>query len=134
MNTIPPEGTCGPLELFMHRGVKAENERLHKEFASDPGDYGCGEYWTDNIDMAKVYGKVKSKIIKLNRVYHIPKDELKLLIEEYRTCKIQDGLTVRRENSNRLTEYFKNKEYEAVLTYGYESFTEKSICIFKNGK
>ena len=131
MNTIPPEGTCGPLELIMHRGIKPKHERLHPEFASDPGDYGSGEYWTDCLKSAKKYGEVISKTIKLDRVYNLPMEECRELINKYNTCQEMDT-TRRLENVARLTEYFKSKGYEAVLIYGYEDFTQTSICVFSN--
>ena len=42
---FPNEGTAGKFKMKMYRGLKKESEHLHKNFASDPGDYGCGEYW-----------------------------------------------------------------------------------------
>ena len=114
----------------MYRGVRSGTERLHADFASDPGDYGCGEYWTDDESFAAVYGEVISREIVLECVYHIPKIELLALIEEYRTCKMEDGHEKRRENSLRLSAFFKSKGYQAVLTDGYETHTAKGLCVF----
>lgn len=126
----PNSGESGPFKLMMYRGFKPPSERLNENFASDPGDYGVGEYWTDNETFAAHYGVVENKYIELENVYHIPKHELKRLIEEYRTCKIEDGHETRKANSLRLTQKFKDMGYRAVLTVGYESFTVMGLCIF----
>lgn len=126
----PKSGEVGSFKLMMYRGTKPEKERLKTEFASDPGDYGAGEYWTDDKSFAEGYGEVLEQLIELENVYHIPKQELKELIEEYRTCKMEDGHETRLKNSKRLTEMFKSKGYKAVLTEGYETFTAKGLCIF----
>lgn len=128
----PEVGKVGKFKLAMYRGVKAINKRISEEFASDPGDYGVGEYWTNSLEHAELYGDVKSKIIELDNVYHIPLDELILLIKEYQTCQISDSHKIRRENSQRLTEFFLSKGYKAVLTIGYEDFTSMGLCIFNN--
>jgi hypothetical protein len=126
----PEEGQAGPFRMMMYRGIKKESDRLHKEFASDPGDYGCGEYWTDCKEFASGYGDVISKLIVLENVYRIPKDDVLPLIAKYETCKMELGREKRLENSRLLTEMFKSKGYQAVLTYGYESFTIFGLCIF----
>ncbi|USD68147.1 hypothetical protein [Vibrio sp. SCSIO 43136] len=126
----PPVGECGRFKLQMYRGKKAKSERLSNQFASDPGDYGCGEYWADNYEFAKGYGDVQQKLIELDCVYHIPAEELTQLIEQFRTCKVQDGHEQRLINSQRLTNHFKQQGYQAVLTTGYEDFTTKGLCIF----
>lgn len=127
----PNEGTVGKFKMKMYRGLKKESEHLHEEFASDPGDYGRGEYWTDDLEFAAGYGNVISKEIELNNVYCIPRDEVLPLIYEYETCK--SGLTreQRLENTTRLTEMFKAKGYSAVLTMNYESFDVMGLCIFE---
>jgi hypothetical protein len=48
MNHAQPEvtpevGKSGCFRVTMFRGVGVD--KLHAEFASDPGDYGRGEYW-----------------------------------------------------------------------------------------
>lgn len=126
----PLAGKVGPFKLKMYRGDRASNTRLTIDFASDPGDYGVGEYWTNSKDHAEFYGNVRSEIIELDDVYHIPSDELKRLIEEYRTCKMEDGHEKRKDNSLRLTEMFKSKGYKAVLTIGYEDLSSMGLCIF----
>ena len=127
---FPPEGEVGSVEMKMYRGIKCRTEHLNEKFASDPGDYGCGEYWTDNIEFAKIYGDVVEKIITIDSVYHIPNKELSEIIELYRTCKIEDGAEVRLQNCLRLTEDLKSKGYKAVLTKGYENFDVIGVCIF----
>jgi len=126
----PNEGEAGPFKMMMYRGVKKDSDHIHEKFASDPGDYGCGEYWTDNEDFASSYGEVISKIIELDTVYRIPKDEVLALIDNYETCKMHLGHQKRLEGSRKLTEMFKSKGYQAVLTVGYEDFTSMGLCIF----
>jgi hypothetical protein len=126
----PEEGEVGKLKLLMHRGVKDRSEHLHEKFASDPGDYGCGEYWTDNKDFAAIYGEVISKVIELDNVYRIPSVHVLPLIEEYETCKMDFGRERRLEGSLRLTKFFKEKGYDAVLTVGYESSNVLGLCVF----
>lgn len=126
----PKEGEVGKLKLLMYRGVKDKSEHLHESFASDPGDYGCGEYWTDNKDFAANYGEVISKVIELDNVYRIPRDQVLPLIEEYKTCKMHLGREIRLEGSLRLTKFFKDTGYSAVLTVGYESPDVLGLCVF----
>lgn len=126
----PKSGKVGSFKMKMYRGIKPDSERLNQEFASDPGDYGCGEYWTDDKRFAEIYGEVIEKNITIDDVYHIPKEELKKMIEEYRTCKMEDDHRARNKNSMRLTDEFKSRGYKAVLTEGYESFGIKGLCIF----
>ena len=126
----PAPGKAGQFSLLMYRGEKPKDERLSKNFASDPGDYGTGEYWTNEKELADSYGSVRSKLIELDNVYHIPSDEIMELIEEYRTCKMEDGHNKRSESSMRLTLMLKSKGYEAVLTIGYEDFKSMGLCIF----
>lgn len=127
---IPSEGQVGSLELIMYRGIKSHDERLAESFASDPGDYGSGEYWSDSHEFAALYGEVKQQVIKLDGVYHVGRAELRALIDEYQTCNIMIGHAKRKENADRLTEHFQSKGYAAVFTVGYESDSVGSICIF----
>lgn len=126
----PEEGEVGKFRLQMHRGVKDKSQYLHDKFASDPGDYGCGEYWTDSKEFASIYGEVISKVIELENVYRIPQEQVLPLIEEYETCKMHLGRDRRLEGSLRLTNMFKEKGYSAVLTVGYESYGILGLCIF----
>jgi len=126
----PEEGEVGKFKLQMYRGVKDKSQHLHDNFASDPGDYGCGEYWTDSEEFASIYGEVISKVIELENVYRIPKAQVLPLIEEYETCKMLLGHDRRLEGSVRLTNMFKEKGYAAVLTMGYESEGILGLCIF----
>lgn len=126
----PNAGDIGPLKMEMYRGIRRASERLDSDFASDPGDYGAGEYWTDDAEFAANYGEVHRATIALDRVYHIPKAELLELIAEYRTCRMEDGHPKRRENALRLTKHFQSLGYEAVLTVGYEFFDVIGLCIF----
>ena len=118
--------------MLMYRGIRPSESRIHSEFASDPGDYGQGEYWSNRRSFAEVYGEVIEREIDLESVYHIPSNELHELIESYRTCKIEDGRKQRLDGAKRLTEHFKSRGYSAVLTYGYESFGTYGLCIFDN--
>jgi hypothetical protein len=129
----PCPGKGGLLHLAMYRGIKAKSDRLAEEFASDPGDYGCGEYWTDCEAHAQFYGDVSKKYISLDNVYHIPPDELMELIKTYGTCDMQSEKKTRRESSTRMTEFFKSKGYEGVLTFGYEAPDIFGLCIFDSG-
>jgi hypothetical protein len=126
----PEEDEVGKFKMLMYRGIKKEAEHLHDEFASDPGDYGQGEYWTDNKEFAAIYGEVISKTIELDNVYRIPQNQVLPLIEEYETCKIHLGPEKRLEGSIRLTNMFKDKGYSAVLTLGYESTEILGLCVF----
>ncbi|HFQ4945512.1 TPA: hypothetical protein ACGUVO_003558, partial [Vibrio vulnificus] len=129
-NMYPKDGEVGKFKLLMYRGVKDKSAHLHEEFASDPGDYGCGEYWTDNKEFAAIYGEVISKVIELDNVYRIPKGEVLPLIEQYETCKMHLGHEKRLEGASKLTKLFKEKGYSAVLTVGYESPNILGLCIF----
>ena len=126
----PEEGQVGKFKMLMYRGVRKDSERLDERFASDPGDYGQGEYWSDNRELASVYGDVISKIIKLDNVYRISNNKVLSLIEEYETCKIHLDYVNRLKGSISLTKMFKSQGYDAVLTAGYENFTSLGLCIF----
>lgn len=127
----PKEGEVGKFKMVMHRGTRSVSEYCHEEFANDPGDYGRGEYWTDNENMAALYGSVESKLIELENVFHIPQKDVLPLIEEYKTCKIHEGCDVRLNGATKLTEMFKSKGYKAVLTVGYEDYKSLGLCIFQ---
>jgi len=135
MNRMPKPGTVGLFDATpMFRGVPGAKHRVCEEFATDPGDYGCGQYYTNSIQTANNYagndGAISVRTITVKNAYTIPLDELRKLIREYGTCKIEDGRPARLERSKKLTEYFKSKGYAAVVTINYESFDEVAICIF----
>ncbi|WP_119685612.1 hypothetical protein [Acinetobacter pittii] len=127
---FPEEGTVGKFRKKMYRGLKKQSDYLHNKYASDAGDYGRGEYWTDNEEFAAIYGEVISKEIELDNVYCIPQDQVLPLIYEYETCKMELGAEKRLENATKLTEMFKAKGYSAVLTTQYESPDILGLCIF----
>lgn len=43
-DACPDEGASGEFRMTMFRGTPPT--RRHAEFASDPGDYGRGVYWS----------------------------------------------------------------------------------------
>lgn len=53
-----------PFERFLYRGVKPAGGRA---FASDPGDFGRGIYWTSVKAQAKAYGpEIRRERVRLD--------------------------------------------------------------------
>ena len=120
----------------MFRGVKAPDKRRSEFFASDPGDYGRGIYWTSSYETAEVYGEVTNSLIILERVLLVPTDELMKLIKSYVTCNMSSdwGRERRLKGAQDMTDYFKGLGAEAVLSCGYEGGSDDyGLCIFGHG-
>jgi hypothetical protein len=47
--------------------IRIKAYRGEKSYASDPGDFGRGQYWSTSKAVAKCYGVMRSKILYLNR-------------------------------------------------------------------
>ena len=125
---IPDYGTIGSLRMNMFRGTGANTN--HSKFASDPGDYGRGQYWTDSFDFAQKYGNVQETLIVLDDILFIPKGFLTRTIREFGTTDLSLGKSVRLSNSQRLTDHFQSIGCKGILTFDYESFGIFGLCIF----
>lgn len=100
----------------MYRGVRPK--RYGKDYASDPGDLGKGEYWTSNIHYARGYGKVKTRKIKLKNPLHLDSTQASILADRYRTVR---GFPHQREaGARRMSEYLKSRGYDGLVVKGYE--------------
>lgn len=100
----------------MYRGVRPKKHG--KDYASDPGDLGKGEYWTSNIHYARGYGKTTKKKIRLKNPLHLTASQASILIDRYKTVR---GHTHQREKgAAKLSAHFKSRGYDGVVVKGYE--------------
>ncbi len=72
----------------LHRGERPK--RVDQVFASDPGDFGRGLYYTTSQARARQYGPVLTKIIKLQNPLILSDAEAYQLSEEYETVKLNE--------------------------------------------
>jgi 8-oxo-dGTP pyrophosphatase MutT (NUDIX family) len=104
-----------PFEKKLYRGQR--EMQMNRGYASDPGDFGRGVYWTSDIHRAKAYGKLITQVVKLsNPIY--------LTVEQAYDLGEQDyGNLVRGETADRL------KKAEAMtldlLAKGYDGLVAK---------
>ena len=75
------------MEMYRGEGVNAEAKQ-ERGFASDPGDYGRGEYWTDSQAFASNYGTVRKTVIELRNALRLdPNEMVRLIRDEYGMTK-----------------------------------------------
>ena len=127
-SVCPPEGQAGEFKMQMYRGKGAKSN--DPRFASDPGDYGRGTYYAGSKEFAAFYGTVTDHTVELANAFRPSIDQLRVLIEEYRTCKMQDGRDARFLAAQRLTDDMKAQGYDGLVVFGYETFEEWSACVF----
>ncbi len=110
-------------QMPLYRGV---TDKRGKEFASDPGDFGRGEYWSSDPHVAKAYSsKVKCETIVLFNPIQLLEIEAYILADDmYGTIrgknKIGSGcgeIKDRLENSSKLTADLVSLGHDGFVVY-----------------
>jgi hypothetical protein len=129
----PEAGLSGEFQMTMYHGASTKGR--HASFASDPGDYGRGEYWTNCPQTAEIYagvgGRVLIREIRLQNALHLSVEEiLRLATQVYHTTVMENGSAARLRGSAQFTADMKSKGHDGVVVYGYEALGEWSACLF----
>ncbi|MGX1691577.1 hypothetical protein [Brevundimonas naejangsanensis] len=127
---FPAVGESGEFRMWMYRGISGR--RNHPDFASDPGDYGRGEYWVCTREHAEGYaqhgGEVIEGEIHLKNALHLSVSDIVERAKHY-------GTTIgarhnRLAASERLTRDMQAQGHDGIVSNGYEDFTSWSACVF----
>ncbi len=117
--------------MRMYRGLSGR--RNHSDFASDPGDYGRGEYWVCSREHAEIYaqhgGEVVEAVIHLKNALHLSASDIVEQAKHYGTT-IGTRKT-RLAASEQLTRDMQAKGHDGIVSDGYEDFTSWSACVFQ---
>ncbi len=129
---FPAEGTAGAFRMLMYRGIRATP--LNSTYASDPGDYGRGLYWSNRRETAELYaagGQIIEGVVELRHAMRLsPKEVTRYGREVYGFTVLEKGSDARIAAAERFTADMKAAGYDGVVTYGYESFHEWGACVF----
>jgi len=118
------------MEMYRGEGVNAEAKQ-ERGFASDPGDYGRGEYWTDSQAFASNYGTVRKTVIELRNALRLdPNEMVRLIRDEYGMTKAWLPQRERIAAAERFTRDMLAKGYDGIAAYGYEQPDIWSVCVF----
>lgn len=133
IDIYPSADDAGPFCMKMFRGVPAQ--RRHQAFASDPGDYGRGTYWSSSEEFAQLYagddGQVHCQIIQLQNVLHMSPAEIKRHAREvYRTTRMEDGHEARLQGATKMAADMKASGFDGIVTFGYETPDSWGACVF----
>lgn len=129
-DVYPAVGESGEFRMRMYRGLSGR--RNHPDFASDPGDYGRGEYWVCTRDHAAIYaqhgGEVLETEIHLKNALYLSSSDIVEQAKRYGTTSgtRDDRLAA----SEQLTRAMQAKGYDGIVSDGYEDFTSWSACVF----
>lgn len=75
--------------LLVYRGIR--ERRADQPFASDPGDFGRGVYYTTSLSRAKAYSKtVESKTIRFDNPLLLLVEQAYQLADSYQTVRLPD--------------------------------------------
>jgi hypothetical protein len=129
----PKLGEAGTFEMFMYRGIKPLD--LARGYASDPGDYGRGEYWASCLDFAKHYaggdGQILQDVVRLENALHLSGfDIIRFGREVYGYTLVETGSEARIAAAEAFTKDMKEKGYDGIVTYDYESTGVWGVCKF----
>jgi hypothetical protein len=117
--------------MRMWRGVKQPAEHLNKHFASDPGDYGRGEYWSNNQEFSSLYGDLIEREIYLVNALRLSSKEISTLARDiYGTTRMEHTAADRLAASERLTADIRARGHDGIVVLGYESPGIWSACVF----
>lgn len=103
----------------VRRGIK--RKRINLPFASDPGDFGRGIYYTTNYHNAKAYGPVEKSILKLQNPIVLSVEEAYQLADKYHTVHLPND-NVKRTTQEMLAQLVTNAETmtRAMISQGYD--------------
>lgn len=129
---VPLVGTSGPFKMDMFRGLATDIlERNGHRYRSDAGDYGRGEYWIQNRAIARAYGKVIAKTIRLTNALHLESNEIVILARDvYGTTMNKGKNHCTFEAAGRLTKDMLAKGHDGIVVCGYEYKNVWSACVF----
>jgi hypothetical protein len=129
---FPNAGESGFFRMEMYRGEGVNAElKVERGFASDPGDYGRGEYWTDSMEFASTYGNVRRAVVELNNALRLdPKEMVRLIRDEYGITKAWLPHEQRLAAVERFTREMLANGYDGIVVYGYELPGIWSACVF----
>jgi hypothetical protein len=128
-DVCPDEGASGEFRMTMYRGTSSEPR--HTEFASDPGDYGRGAYWSATQEHASIYGPVIiARDIYLKNALRLSPAEVRRMARESGATVMENGYEERLAAANRFTAQMKDKGYDGIVVCGYETFDLWSACVF----
>lgn len=128
--TTPLVDQSGLFQMTMYRGLSSQ--RNHSEFASDPGDYGRGEYWAGDESFAKDnYGpEVICKEIQLTNALRMSSQEVGRNARERGLTRMEDGPESRLMAATAFTEELVALGYDGIVVEGYEIPGLWSACVF----
>lgn len=126
---FPKLGESGLFRMTMYRGIKSEP--LHSEFASDPGDYGRGEYWAATREFANHYGpEIICKNICLTNALRLASEEIGRTARERGFTVLENGHAARLAAAQSFTEEMLENGYDGIVVKGYELPGLWSACVF----
>ena len=115
--------------MKMYRGTKSKWRQ--KEFASDPGDYGRGEYWAATIDFALTYGDLIAEgDIHLKNALRLAPGEVSRLARSCGATVLENGRDKQLRAAEQFTAEMKARGYDGIVVRGYETFHLWSACLF----
>jgi hypothetical protein len=130
-DVCPDEGSSGEFRMRMYRGTNSN--RRQREYASDPGDYGRGDYWAATRDFALNYGDlIVEGDIHLQNALRLTPDEVCRLARSSGATVMEDGHDKRIRAAERFTAEMKAKSYDGIVVCGYEMFHLWSVCAFES--
>jgi hypothetical protein len=125
----PDEGSSGEFRMRMYRGTKSKQRQT--VFASDPGDYGRGEYWAATRKFALIYSDhIVEGDIRLQNALRLAPDEMCRLARSTGATVMEDGRDKRFRATERFTVEMKARGYDGIVVCGYETFHLWSACVF----
>ena len=125
----PEVGSSGEFRMKMFRGTKSK--RPHAEFASDPDDYGRGQYWAATREFALIYGdQIVEGDIHLRNALRLAPDEVSRLARSTGVTVLEDGNEKRLRAAECFTVEMKSRGYDGIVVCGYETFHVWSACVF----
>lgn len=111
---------------------RAVNTAVNRPYATDPGDFGRGIYWTTSEARAKSYGKtIERRVLVLANPKVLMVSEAYDLATEYGTVGPNLSTEVRLKNSQRLTNDLVSQGYDSLVSIN-ESMNEIEIVIFRS--
>ena len=102
-----------PVDILLHRG-----ERTNKpgcEFASDPGDFGRGIYWTTTKVRAFQYGEVRTEKVRFESPAVMSLEDAYRLCDQFNCIGHGVSQEQRLLNCEALTKFMLAKGYDSLI-------------------